>query len=57
VRTHLIYCENLVVQLRDWFDPVFLFLDDRHFVIPAVLAERLGEIVLNVYRLCPHPQS
>jgi len=40
-----------------WFDPVFSFLDDRHFVIPSVLAERPSEIVLNVYRLCPRPQS
>jgi hypothetical protein len=35
------------------FDPVFTFLDDRHFVIPSVLSERPGEIVLNVYPLFP----
>ncbi len=35
------------------FDPVFAFLDDRHFVIPSVLSERPGEIVLDVYSLFP----
>jgi hypothetical protein len=30
---------------------VFSFLDDRHFVIPSVPAERPNEIVLNVYEL------
>jgi len=35
------------------FDPVFTFLDDRHFVIPSVLSEDPGEIVLNVYPLFP----
>ena len=39
------------------FNPVFLFLDDRHFVIPSVLAERSSEFLLNVHRLCPRPQS
>ena len=42
--------------MGSWFDPVFSFLDDRHFVIPAVLAERPSEIVLNVYPLRPCPQ-
>ena len=59
VRTHLIYCENLIeqpIRVGSWFDPVFSFLD-RHFVVPSVLAERPGEIVLNVFRLCPRPQS
>lgn len=60
VRTHLICCETLVAQpirVGNWFDAVFSFLDDRHFVIPSVLAERPGEIVLNVFRLCPRLQS
>ena len=44
--------------MGSWFDPVFSFLDDLHFVIPSVLAERPSEIVLNVYRpLCPCSQS
>ena len=42
--------------MGNYFDPVFSFLDDRHFVIPSVLAERPNEILLNVYRLCPRPQ-
>jgi len=48
----LICCQHLILQLIRvwcWFDPVFSFLDDRHFVIPSVL--------LNVYRLCLHPRS
>ena len=40
-----------------WFDPVFAFLDDRHFVIPSVPAECPSEILLNVYQLCTGPQS
>jgi hypothetical protein len=40
----------------NWFELVFSFLDDRHFVIPSVLAERSSEALLNVYRLCPRPQ-
>jgi len=58
-RTHLICCERSVAQpirVGNCFDPVFSFLDDRHFVIPSVLPERPGEIMLNVYRLCPRPQ-
>ena len=35
------------------FEPVFAFLDDRHFVIPSVLSERPGEIVLDVYPFFP----
>jgi len=60
VRTHLTCCEHLIVQpirVGNLFDPVFSFLDDRHFVIPSVLAERPSEFLLNVYRLCPRPQS
>jgi hypothetical protein len=35
------------------FEPVFAFLDDHHFVIPSILSERPGEIVLDVYPLFP----
>jgi len=59
-RTRLICCQHLTsqpIRVGCWFDPVFSFLDDRHFVIPSVLAERPGEILLNIYRLCPCPQS
>ena len=60
MRTHLTCCEHLIVQsirVGNLFDPVFSFLHDRHFVIPSVLAERPSEFLLNVYRLCPRPQS
>jgi hypothetical protein len=43
------------IQVGSYFEAVFTFLDDRHFVIPSVLSERTGEIVLNVYALCPQP--
>jgi len=55
----VIGCENLIVQPiqeGSWFNAVFSFLYDCRFVISSVLAEHLNEI-LNVYRLCPHPQS
>ena len=59
-RTHLILSrKNLIAQpikVGNWFEPVFSFLDHRHFVIPSVLAERSNEILLNVYRLCPRSQ-
>jgi hypothetical protein len=51
--------KNLIAQpikVGNYFDAVFSFLDERHFVIPSVLAERSNEILLNVYRLCPRPQ-
>ncbi len=51
--------QNLIAQsirVGNYFEAVFTFLDDRHFVIPSVLSEqRPGEIVLNVYALCPQP--
>src|SRR5260221_11635873 len=47
-KTHLTCVKNLIsqpIRVGSWFDPVFSFLDDRHFVIPSVLAERASEIV------------
>jgi hypothetical protein len=38
-------------------DAVFSFLDDRHFVVPAIPTERPDEIVLNVHRLCHHQST
>ena len=52
-RTTLI-CERLIAQpirAGSWFDPVVSFLDNRHFVIPSVLAELLSKVLLNIYWL------
>jgi hypothetical protein len=43
------------IQVGNYFEAVFTFLDDGHFVIPSVPSELTGEIVLNVYALCPQP--
>jgi len=43
---------SMPIRMGSLHDAVFSFLDDRHFVVPAVPSERPNEIVLNVHRLC-----